>query len=215
MKLTLHNFFRSSTSIRVRIALNLKGLDYDYVAYSLRAGDHRSEAYLALNPQGLVPALEAPLGVLSQSLAIIEWLDETHPAPALLPEEPWQRAQMRSLAHHIALDVHPINNLRVLFRLRDQFGASEADQRSWFTHWVEEAFAVIEKHLSQTLEDQPFCHGETPGLADICLAAQVINNERFGIPRSDHPNIERVFDACMALPAFANAHPSCQSDALG
>lgn len=211
--LRLHGFFRSSTSYRVRVALNLKGLVYDQTTYVLRKGEHRGEEYLALNPQGLVPTLETDQGMIAQSLAIIEWLDETHPEPAFLPDDAWGRARVRGLAQMIALDVHPINNLRVLFYLRDQFGADDDAQTAWFHHWVNQAFRAQEKRLANDKETGPFCHGNMPGLADICLASQVVNNRRFGVDIAPYPTLERIYNACMALPAFQDALPENQPDA--
>jgi maleylpyruvate isomerase len=214
MTFVLHGFFRSSTSFRVRAALNLKGIAFDQATYALRKGEQRSPAYLALNPQGLVPSLETPDGILTQSLAIIEWLDEVYPDPALLPRDPWGRARVRSLAQIVALDVHPINNLRVLQYLGRTFGADEAQQAEWVRHWVDAAFHALEARLSQEPETGRFCHGDTPGLADLCLAAQVINNARFAVDMSPYLTIQRIHDNCMAIPAFENASPAHQPDAV-
>ncbi|NGO52801.1 maleylacetoacetate isomerase [Allomesorhizobium camelthorni] len=214
MTLTLHNFFRSSTSTRLRAALNLKGLDYDYVPYVLRRGDTRKPEYLAMNPAGLVPTLERPDGTyLTQSLAIIEWLEETHPEPALLPSDPDGRARVRALALMIACEVHPLNNLRVLGYLADRFGADEAAQKEWFTHWVETTFDALEKMLSSDPRTGAFCHGDAPGLADLCLYAQVWNNRRFDIGTSAWPTIGRIFERLDAIPAFSDAAPPNQLDA--
>jgi len=210
----LHNYFRSSTSYRVRIALALKGIAYDYRAYHLRKGDNRSQAYLRLNPQGLVPALEWTDGrIYTQSLAIIEMLDEVVPEPALLPRDVAARARVRSLAQMIACDIHPINNLRVLGELRRRFGADDAAIADWFGHWVRETFAPLEARLASEPETGTFCHGETPGLADISLVAQVANNARFNVEMAPYPTISRIHQACMALPAFVSAAPQQQSDA--
>lgn len=214
MTLKLHNFFRSSTSTRLRAALNLKGLEYDYVAYVLRDGETRTPAYLARNPQGLVPTLELDDGTnLTQSLAIIEWLEESHPNPALLPADPSGRARVRALAYMIACEIHPLNNLRVLFRLRDQFGADEGAQKDWFTHWVSTTFDALEDALANSPDTGTFCHGDTPGLADVCLYAQVWNNRRFDIALDPWPTISRIFTALDALPEFRNAAPPNQPDA--
>lgn len=209
----LHNFFRSSTSYRVRAALNLKGLEYDYKSYVLRAGEQRRESYLALNPQGLVPTLETPQGPLSQSLAILEWLDETHPEPPLLPADPWGRARVRSLAYAVALEIHPLNNLRVLQHLQRNFGADEQSAADWFRHWVGETFPALETRLSVESDTGPYCHGDTPGLADLCLAGQVVNNRRFEVLMDPYPTINRIFDGLMRLPAFESALPGNQPDA--
>ena len=212
--LRLHNFFRSSTSTRLRAALNLKGLAYDYVPYVLRAGETRTPAYLALNPQGLVPALERGDGrVLTQSLAIIEWLDEVHPEPPLLPRDPDGRARVRALALMIASEIHPLNNLRVLDHLAREFGAGEDAQAAWFRHWVALTFDAFEALVAGSAETGTFCHGETPGLADLCLYAQVWNNRRFAIDLAHWPTIARIFAALDAIPAFRNAAPPAQPDA--
>lgn len=214
MTLKLHNFFRSSTSTRLRAALNLKGLEYDYIPYVLRDGETRTPAYLDRNPQGLVPTLERDDGVnMTQSLAIVEWLDEVHPEPALLPADPDGRARVRALSYMIACEIHPLNNLRVLFRLGDQFGADEAAQKEWFTHWVTTTFDALETDLARNPATGRFCHGDTPTLADICLYAQVWNNKRFQIDLATWPTIARIFAALDALPAFAKAAPPAQPDA--
>lgn len=214
MTLKLHNFFRSSTSTRVRAALNVKGLSYDYIPYVLRNGETRTPDYLRRNPQGLVPTLELGDGShLTQSLAIIEWLEETHPEPALLPRDAKARARVRSLAHIIALDVHPLNNLRVLFYLRDEFGADEAKQRAWFTHWVTLSFDALETALTNSPETGRYCHGDQPTLADLCLYAQVWNNKRFDIALDHWPTIACIFAELDQLPAFNKAAPPNQPDA--
>ena len=214
MTLKLHNFFRSSTSTRLRAALNLKGLDYDYVPYALRKGETRTPEYLAKNPQGLVPSLEREDGeVLTQSLAIIEWLEETHPEPALLPADVDGRARVRSLAYMIACEIHPLNNLRVLFRLGEQFDADEDAQKEWFTHWVSLTFEALEATLASSPDTGRFCHGDMPGLADICLYAQVWNNRRFAIATDGWPTIARIYTELDKLPAFQKAAPPNQPDA--
>ncbi|MER8480327.1 maleylacetoacetate isomerase [Mesorhizobium sp. M1163] len=212
--IVLHNYYRSSTSYRVRIALEMKGLTYDYVPHHLRHGEHREPAYLAVNPQGLVPALVLGDGtLLTQSLAIIEFLDETTPEPPLLPKDAPGRARVRMLAQMIACDIHPVNNLRVLTSLRTLFGAGDQDVANWFRHWVNEGFQPLEKILASAPETKTFCHGDTPGLADICLVAQVTSNARFGVDMTPYPTISRIHAACMALPAFWKAAPENQIDA--
>ena len=214
MELRLHNFFRSSISTRVRAALNLKGLAYDYVPYVLRDGETRTPEYLGRNPQGLVPTLERGDGVhMTQSLAIIEWLDETQPEPPLLPKDPDLRGWVRSLSYMMACEIHPLNNLRVLFRLRDQFGADEQAQKEWFTHWVRTTFDALEAALAGDPRTGLCCVGDTPTMADICLYAQVWNNRRFDIPLDAWPVLQRIFTHLDTLPAFAQAAPPRQPDA--
>jgi maleylpyruvate isomerase len=208
MSLVLHNFFRSSASVRVRAALNLKGLAYEHVSYVLREKQHRSEAFLALNPQGLVPALQLEDGtVLGQSLAIIEYLEETHPEPALLPATPLDRAWVRGLAQAVACDIHPFNNLRVLQYLGGELGVDEPGVGAWFRHWVDQGFAPLEQQLSVDARRGKFCYGDEPGLADLCLFAQVANNRRFDVDMSRYPTLQASYDRCLQLPAFVDALP--------
>ncbi len=214
MKLRLHNFFRSSTSARVRAALNLKGLSYDYVPYVLRDGETRTDDYLGRNPQGLVPTLELPDGThLSQSLPIIEWLDEAYPTPALLPKDPLGRARVRGLAQMLACEVHPLNNLRVLFYLRDTYSADDAAQAAWFRHWVTTTFDAMEAAIADQPETGRFCHGDSPTMADICLVAQVWNNRRFDLKPDPWPTLARIHAACLEIPEIAAAAPEHQPDA--
>lgn len=215
MTMTLHNYFRSSTSFRVRIALNLKGLDYDYVGYKLIDAEQRGDAYLALNRQGLVPALELPDGrVLTQSLAIIEYLDAVYPDPALLPVDPFVAATVRAWAYRIACDIHPINNLRVLQYLRREFGADDAAVAAWFRHWAAIEFANLEADLAARSEALPFCFGAAPGLADLCLIPQVANGARFDFDMRPYPLIQAIYDRAMQIPAVAKAAPPHQPDAF-
>lgn len=215
MPMNLHNFFRSSTSTRLRAALNLKGLEYEYVAYVLRDGETRTPAYLSKNPQGLVPTLEREDGkFLTQSLSIMEWLEDKHPTPAILPADADGRARVRSLSYMIACEIHPLNNLRVLFRLRDQFGADEDAQKEWFTHWVALTFDALEAELASSDETGIYCHGDTPTMADCCLYAQVWNNRRFGIPLDRWPTIARIYASLDALDAFQKSAPPNQPDAI-
>jgi maleylpyruvate isomerase len=210
----LHNFFRSSTSTRLRVALNVKGLPFEYASYVLRRGDTRTQEYLRMNPAGLVPVLERDDGkFMTQSLAIIEWLDEKYPLPALLPPDSDGKARVRSLAYMIACEVHPLNNLRVLGYLADAFAADDDAQRKWFTHWVTETFDAVETILARDQETGDFCHGTEPTLADVCLYAQVWNNRRFDIEISKWPTISRIFTALDAIPAFNTAAPPRQPDA--
>ncbi len=209
----LHGYWRSSASFRVRIALNLKGIDFETIAHHLRKDEHRLPEFLALNPQGFVPALEDGPEVLIQSLAIIEYLDETHPHPPFLPGHPGDRARVRGLAQIIACDIHPIDNLRVLRYLRRGFGADEAAVQRWYNHWIAEGFDALEPLLAEDDRTGIFCHGEDPGLADILLIPQVVNSRTFGLDLSPYPTIARIFAAAMALPAFAQALPEAQPDA--
>jgi maleylacetoacetate isomerase len=210
---TLHGYFRSSAAFRVRIALNLKARSFHSVPHHLRHGAQRAPDYLQLNPQGFVPALETGGAVLRQSLAIIEFLDETDPAPPFLPAAPLDRAHVRSLAQLVACDIHPINNLRVLHYLRRQLGADEAAIEAWYNHWIGEGFAALETILAGDARTGVFCFGDEPGLADICLVPQVVNAGNYRLDLGPYPTIRRIFDACMGLPAFAAAHPKVQADA--
>lgn len=210
----LHNYFRSSTSTRLRCALNLKGITAEYAAYALKEKAHRDPAFLAKNPAGLVPVLELEDGtMLPQSLAIIEYLDEVQPEPPLLPEGPVARAKARALGYMIACEIHPLNNLRVLQRLDAQFGADEAAQKAWVSHWITETFDALELTLAQAPETGTFCMGEAPGLADCCLYAQGWNNRRFGIAPDRWPTIARILAALEGVEAFASAAPPRQPDA--
>ncbi|MGJ8627137.1 MAG: maleylacetoacetate isomerase [Sulfitobacter sp.] len=211
--LILHNYFRSSTSVRVRAALNLKGLKYDYVPLSLLKGEQASAAHLALNPSGLVPTLVIPQGPLPQSLAILEWLDEVHPQPPLLPADPWGRARVRSLAHIVALDIHPVNNLRILKHLETEFGVDAAGKAAWFCNWAQAGMQALETRLASEPETGEFCHGDTVGMADLCLFAQVLNNARFEVDMSPYPTIQRIHSNCMAISALEQASPAHQPDA--
>ncbi|MGQ9365789.1 maleylacetoacetate isomerase [Azospirillum sp. ST 5-10] len=209
----LYGYFRSSAAYRVRIALNLKGLTADLVAVHLRRGEQTAPAYAALNPQRLVPALEDEGTVLTQSLAIVEYLDERHPHPPLLPVDPADRARVRALALAVACDIHPLNNLRVLNHLRDRLGLDEAARNDWYRHWVADGFRAIEAMLAGDPRTGRLCHGDTPTLADVALVPQVYNAERFAVDLAPYPTIRRVTDAARALDAFAAAAPERQPDA--
>ncbi|WP_114390272.1 maleylacetoacetate isomerase [Notoacmeibacter marinus] len=210
----LHGYFRSSTSFRTRIALNLKDLPYDQVTYNLRSGEQRSEGYLQRNAQGAVPTLQLPDGShLSQSLAIIEWLDETHPEPPLLPQEPLARARVRTLSYAVALDIHPLNNLRVLKRLRSQFDADDEAVAEWFRHWVAVEYSALERRLAGETETGRFCHGDQVTMADLSLVAQSVNNRRFDVDERPYPTIRRIVETCLEREEFERALPANQPDA--
>ncbi len=212
--LILHNYFRSSTSVRVRAAPNLKGLPFDYVPLSLLKGEQGAPDHLALNPSGLVPTLVTPQGPLPQSMAILEWLEEAHPEPALLPVDAWARARVRSLAYIVAMDIHPVNNLRILNHLESEFGVDAADKAAWFRKWAVAGFSAMEQRLSSEPQTGAFCHGDNVGLADLCLFAQVLNNARFDVDMMPFPTILRIHENCMAIPALARATPPHQPDAV-
>jgi maleylacetoacetate isomerase/maleylpyruvate isomerase len=211
----LYTFFRSSASYRVRIALNLKGLDYEQSPIHLRrgGGEQLSAAYRAVNPQALVPALEDNGKILTQSLAIIEYLDETHPDPALLPRDPAERALVRSMAMIIACEVHPIQNLRVLNYVKKEYGQSDEQVNRWAQHWIDLGLTALEQTIAAQARRGDFCHGDSPTLADICLVPQLGNARRYGCDLAKYPAILRVEKNCLALSAFANAAPEKQPDA--
>lgn len=210
----LYTYFRSSAAFRVRIALNLKGLAYEPAFVHLRKGEQCAPAYLNLNPEGLVPLLHADARLLTQSLAIIEYLDETRPEPPLLPATPTERARVRSLAQIVACDIHPIDNARVLRYLTDVLGVGEAQLADWYRHWVDVGLDSLEIRLAREPETGRFCHGHRPGLADICLVPQLFNAMRFDKdPLGRRPTLKRIFETCMALPAFDQAQPAKQPDA--
>ncbi|PPE66526.1 maleylacetoacetate isomerase [Caldimonas caldifontis] len=209
----LYNYFRSSASFRVRIALELKGLSYDYVPVHLVKNEQLAPAFAAISPERLVPLLEVEGRHLSQSLAIIEYLDETHPEPALLPADPLGRARVRALAQDIACEIHPLNNLRVLRYLVHQMSVSEEAKNAWYRHWVESGLEAVERQLAGSAATGAYCHGDAPTLADCVLVPQIFNAQRFDC-RLDHvPTVMRVFDHCMQHPAFQAAQPSSCPDA--
>ena len=208
----LYGYFRSSAAFRVRIALNLKGLAYEAAFVHLRRNDQSRPDYLAVNPQGLVPALEDGERVLIQSLAIIEYLDETRPDPPLLPRNAADRARVRALVDIVACDIHPINNLRVLRYLIHDLGRTEDDIAVWYNHWIGAGFKALELLLAGDPRTGRFCHGDRPGLADIVLVPQVVNAERYKLDMTPYPTIARIYRSCMALEPFAAAHPDNQPD---
>ena len=210
----LHDYFRSSAAYRVRIALALKGVAAERAFVHLRNGAQRSEPYLAVNPQGLVPSLETDDGgVLTQSLAIIEWLDETYPSPALLPSDAMSRARVRAIALAIACDIHPLNNLRVLQYLTGTLGLSNAQRDGWYKYWIDVGFEALEQQLSRDGDTGRFCHGDEPTLADICLVPQLANARRMKVDLNAYPTLARIGAACAELPAFVAAAPEHQADA--
>ena len=202
----LHNYFRSSASFRVRIALEIKGLRYDYVPVHIARGDHKKEAYAAIAADTLVPMLEVDGQRLSQSMAIIEYLDETHPEPALLPPDALGRARVRALAQSIACEIHPLNNLRVLKYLVKELKLGEEAKNTWYRHGVRQGLESFERQLQQ-LPAATYCYGNTPTLADCCLVPQIFNGHRFDVNFDGLPRTMAAFDACMALPAFQRAQP--------
>ena len=209
----LYSFFRSGTSHRLRIALNLKGLATEYVAVDLRTEAHQSAEYKALNPQGLVPTLVKDGKVMTQSPAIIEWLEETHPTPALLPTTPDERACVRALAAMVACDIHPINNRRILEYLRHTLKTDEAAINTWCGHWITQGFDAFEAMLAADQRRGSFSFGDRPGLADVYLVPQVESARRFKLDMARWPLITAVDAACMALAAFQKAAPAQQPDA--
>jgi len=210
----LYDYFRSSAAYRVRIALNLKGLAPERVFVHLRKGAQRADDYLALNAQGLVPALVTDGGdVLTQSLAIIEWLDEMHPQPPLLPADADGRARVRAIALAIACDIHPLNNLRVLQYLTGTLGASEAQKDGWYRYWCDTGLEALETELARDGRTGRFCHGDVPTLADVCLVPQLANARRFQVDLAPYPTLTRIDAACGELAAFGAAAPARQPDA--
>ena len=209
----LYGYFRSSAAFRVRIALNLKKLNYESAFIHLRRGDQRQPGFLDINPQGLVPALEVDDTLLIQSLPIIEYLDETYPEPPLLPSDAKGRARVRALAAMVACDIHPINNLRVLRYLLRPLGQDEAAVETWYNHWIAEGFGALERLLAEGDRTGRFCHGDTPGLADIVLVPQVFNANRYqSLDLTPYPTIVRIYQTCLGIDAFAAAHPDRQPD---
>jgi len=208
----LYTYFRSSAAFRVRIALNLKGLAYEPAFVHLAKGEHRAPAYGAVNPQALLPTLEDGGRLLTQSLAILEYLDETHPEQPLLPKDPFERARVRSLAMLVACEIHPVNNLRVLQHLKRALGQSEEQVNAWYRHWIADGLAKLEADLARP-GTGIYCHGNLPTIADCCLVPQVFNAQRYQCDTTPYPTTMRVFAACMKLDAFDRAQPSKQPDA--
>ena len=213
--LQLYTYFRSSASYRVRIALHLKGLPFESVPVHLLkdGGMQHSDTYQGISPARLVPILADDGHAVTQSLAIMEYLEETHPTPALLPADALGRARVRALAQTIACEIHPLNNLRVLQYLQHDLKVDESTKADWYRHWITLGFTALEAMLANSPDTGTFCHGNTPGLADCCLVPQVANSRRFATPLEAFPTIRRIEEACLALPAFQRAAPALQPDA--
>ncbi|GHA13751.1 maleylacetoacetate isomerase [Arenicella chitinivorans] len=211
----LASYFRSTAAYRVRIALNLKQIDHSLVPIHLlrNGGEHKQPNYQSQNPEGLVPALFIEDRVLSQSLAILEYLDETHPTPPLLPGDPLDRAYVRGLALSICCDIHPLNNLRVLQYLSGDLNASDEQKNAWYQHWIATGFSALETRLANHDSTGEFCFGDTPSMADLCLVPQVYNANRFNCPLDDYPIIQRINARCLQEPSFTLAAPENQVDA--
>ena len=212
--LKLYSYFRSSAAYRVRLGLQLKDLAYETVPVHLLrdGGEHLQAGYRAINPGALLPCLQDGETTISQSLAILDYLEEAYPGRALLPADPAGRARVRALALIVACDIHPLNNLRVLKYLGNTLGVSEEEKTAWYRHWIEEGFRVIETHLTRDEQTGEFCHGDQPTLADCCLIPQVFNAERFSVDLTPYPTIRRINRLCVELEAFAAAHPARQPD---
>ncbi len=213
--LQLYTYWRSSAAYRVRVGLNLKGLAHDLLPVHLvrDGGQQHAADYVALNPQHLVPTLRHGEKVLTQSLAILEYLDETFPETPLLPASAQARARVRALAQVVACDIHPINNLRVMQYLERTVEAAATRREEWTRHWMREGFEALETMLANHPDTGRFCHGDTPGLADCCLVPQLYNAHRFGVDLAPYPTLQRIEQACLALPAFDHARPEQQPDA--
>ncbi|MDO7192530.1 maleylacetoacetate isomerase [Acinetobacter nosocomialis] len=210
----LYSFFRSGTSHRTRIVLNLKGLAYEATYISLAKNEHHKAAFKALNPQGFVPVLETESGNLLQSPAIIEWLEEQYPEPALLPTDALGREKVRAIAALVGCDVHPLNNKRVLEYLRQNLGLDDAQINAWCAKWIQDGFAALEHILEQDQNREKFCYGKQPTIADAYLVPQVVSAERFKVDLSAYPNINEIYQHCMTLEAFQKAAPEQQADAF-
>ena len=207
----LFDYWRSSAAYRVRIALNIKGLEAEQISVDLRAGGQRADDYLAVNPQGLVPFFDDGKLGISQSLAIIDYLEETQPEPPVLPKDPVARAQVRAIAHTIASDIHPLNNLRVLQYLERDLGCDQMKRMIWYHRWIADGFKAIEAAVRDLPGD--FCYGDEPTLADICLVPQVYNAKRYEVDLAPFPTIRTINDRCHDIEAFAKAAPQHQPDA--
>jgi maleylacetoacetate isomerase len=210
----LYGYWRSSAAYRVRIALALKNLSYEYLSINLATGAHRMPEYGEVNPQQLVPVLMEGDEPQYQSLAIIDYLEETHPHPPLLPRDPLERSRVRSLAMIIACEIHPLNNPRVLNYITGQLGATEEQKLAWYAHWVSDGFSALERRLATERWTGRYCHGDTPGMADACLVPQVANAVRFKVDLAPFPTICRINETCLEHEAFRKAAPENQPDAV-
>lgn len=213
MAITLYSYYRSSAAYRVRIALNLKGIDYQLHAVNLLSGEEKTAPYTGLNPQGLVPVLEHDGRRFVQSMAILEYLEEIYPNPPLLPADAIERAWVRALANIVACDIHPVNNLRILKYLAQELEVGDGQKLGWYRHWVEQGFDPLETHL-QDQSNRRYCFGDTPGLADVLLIPQVYNARRFAVDMQRYPIISAIEQHCLSLPAFNSAVPENQADAV-
>jgi maleylpyruvate isomerase len=209
----LYNYFRSSASYRVRIAANLKGIAYEYVSINLGRGESRTPEYEALNPLGRVPTLEENGRAIGQSLAICEYLEETHPQPPLLPRDFAARARIRAIALAVACEIHPLHGGRAQAYLERAFQATEEQRAEWSRYWMVDGFKSIEAMLANPPDSGRFCHGDTPALADVFVVPQVYNAERTGVDMTPFPTIRRIYEECNKVPAFENARPERQTDA--
>jgi maleylacetoacetate isomerase len=210
----LYTYFRSSASYRVRIALALKGLAHDVVFVSLPKAEHLADRFKGVNPQGLVPALEDGGRVLIQSLAIMEYLDERHPVPPLLPQDPFERAYVRAAAQIVACEMHPLNNLRTLKHLRVAYSLDDEGVNAWYRHWIADGFTMLESYLDREGRTGRYSFGDMVTIADCCLVPQVFNAKRYECDLAPYPTVMRIFDECMKLDAFAATQPSRQPDAV-
>ncbi|MBE0380191.1 maleylacetoacetate isomerase [Pseudoalteromonas prydzensis] len=206
----LYSYFRSSAAYRVRIALNLKNIPHELITVNLLKSEQQGSEYLAKNPQGLLPALETDEGVLAQSMAILEYLEETHPETPLLFGNAWQKAHIRNLCFAIACDIHPVDNLRVLKYLSGELGVDDEAKNAWYRHWVEVGFEKLEQLLNS---NHDYCVGDKPSLADVCLVPQVFNAYRFNVDMTAYPKIAAIYERCNKLAAFIDAAPQNQPDA--
>jgi maleylacetoacetate isomerase len=209
----LYTYFRSSASYRVRIALAYKGIAHEAAYVSLPKAEHQADAFRGVNVQGLVPALEDDGRTLIQSLAIIEYLDERHPVPPLLPKDPFERAYVRAVSQIIACEMHPLNNLRTLKYIRKAYKLDEEGVNTWYRHWIADGFAMLEGYLARERRSGKYCNGDAVSMADCCLVPQVFNAQRYNCELAPYPRIMRIFEDCMKLDAFASTQPMKQADA--